>query len=217
MSLDTKTVVEAVKKVREYSEKRNFNQSIELIINLRDIDMKKPEGKIQETIELPHTPPNKKAKVCVIAGGELALKAKKANAELVIGSSELESLATDKKGQKKLANNYDIFIAEAPLMPLVGRTLGATLGPRDKMPKPVPPSADIEAQIERLRKTISVKLRNQPILQCTVGTEDMKDEEIAENVIAVVRRIEGKLKRGLKNITTICLKTTMGKPTKMKL
>ena len=217
MSLDTKTVVEAVKKVREHSEKRNFNQSIELIINLQDIDMKKPESKIQETIELPHTSPNKKAKVCVIAGGELALKAKRANAELVIGNSELESLATDKKGQKKLANNYDIFIAEAPLMPLVGRTLGATLGPRDKMPKPVPPSADIKAQIERWRKTVSVKLRNQPILRCTVGTEDMKDEEIAENVMAVVRRIEGKLKRGLKNITTICLKTTMGKPTKIKL
>jgi large subunit ribosomal protein L1 len=217
MSLDTKTVVEAVKQVREHSGKRNFNQSIELVINLRDIDMKKPEGKIQEIIELPHTPPNKKAKVCVIAGGELALKAKKANAELVLGSSELESLATDKKRQKQLANNYDIFIAEAPLMPLVGKTLGATLGPRDKMPKPVPPSADIEAQIERWRKTINVRLRNQPILQCTVGTEDMKDEEIAENIMAVIRRIEGKLKRGLKNITTICLKTTMGKPTKIKL
>jgi len=217
MSLDTKTVVEAVRQVREHSEKRNFNQSIELVINLRDIDMKKPEGKIQETIELPHTPPNKKAKVCVIAGGELALKAKKANAELVIGSSELESLATDKKRQKQLANNYDIFIAEAPLMPLVGKTLGATLGPRDKMPKPVPPSADIEAQIERWRKTINVRLRNQPILQCTVGTEDMKDEEIAENIMVVVRRIEGKLKRGLKNVAAICLKTTMGKPTKIKL
>ena len=217
MSLDTKTVVEAVKQVREHSEKRNFNQSIELVINLRDIDMKKPEGKIQETIELPHTPPNKKVKVCVIAGGELALKAKKANAELVIGSSELESLATDKKRQKQLANNYDIFIAEAPLMPLVGKALGATLGPRSKMPKPVPPSADIEAQIERWRKTINVRTRNQPILQCTVGTEDMKDEEIAENIMAVVRRIEGKLKRGLKNVAAICLKTTMGKPTKIKL
>jgi large subunit ribosomal protein L1 len=217
MSLDTKTVLEAVKQARENSGKRKFNQSIELVINLQDIDMKKPEGKIQETIELPHPSPSKKSMVCIIAGGELALKAKKAGAELVIGSAELEGLATDKKRQKQLAGKYDVFIAEAPLMPLVGKTLGATLGPRDKMPKPVPPSADIEAQIEKWRKTISVKLRNQPILQCTVGTEDMKDEEIAENVITVVRRIEGKLKRGLKNITTIYLKATMGKPTRIKL
>jgi len=217
MSLETKTIVDAVRQVKENSEKRKFNQSIELVITLQDIDMKKPEGKIQEAVELPHQSTSKKAKVCIIAGGELALKAKKAGAELVIGSAELEGLATDKKRQKQLANNYDVFIAEAPLMPLVGKTLGATLGPRDKMPKPVPPSADIAAQMERWRRTINVRLRSQPVLQCTVGTEDMKDEEIAENVMTVVRRVEGKLKRGLKNITTIYLKTTMGKPAKIRL
>ncbi len=216
MSLDTKAILDAVKRVREKSEKKKFNQSIELIINLRDIDMKKPEARIQETIELPHMP-TKKAKVCVIAGGELALKARKAGAELVISSEELESLATDKKRQKQLASTYGIFIAEAPLMPLVGKTLGATLGPRDKMPKPVPPTADIGAQIEKWRKNITIKIRGHPVIQCAVGTEDMKDEEIADNIMAVVRRLEGKLKRGIKNITTICLKTTMGSIVKIKL
>jgi len=216
MSLNAKTIQEAVKQVKEQSEKKKFNQTMELIINLRDIDMKKPEAKIQETIELPHIP-SKKANVCVVATGELALKAKKAGAELVIGKAELESLATDKKRQKKLANNYDVFIAEAPLMPLVGKTLGSILGPRDKMPKPVPPTADIKAQIARLRKTVNVRLRGEPVLQCAVATEDMKDEEIAENIMAVIRRVEGRLKRGLKNITTIYLKTTMGSPVKIKL
>ncbi|MDH5448973.1 MAG: 50S ribosomal protein L1, partial [Candidatus Bathyarchaeota archaeon] len=182
MSLNTKTLQEAVKQVKEQSKKKKFNQTMELIINLRDIDMKKPEAKIQETIELPHAP-SKKAKVCVIATRELALKAKKEGAELVIGKAELESLATDKKRQKQLANNYDIFIAEAPLMPLVGKTLGSILGPRGKMPKPVPPTANIKAQIARWRKTVNVRLRGQPVLQCAVGTEDMKDEEIAENVM----------------------------------
>jgi len=216
MSLNTKTVLDAVKQAREQSKKKNFNQTIELIINLQDIDMKKPEAKIQETIELPHTP-NKKVKVCVIATGELALKAKKAGAELVLSNAELESLATDKKRQKQLASTYDAFIAEAPLMPLVGRTLGATLGPRGKMPKPVPPNIDIKAQIEKLGQTVNLRIRNQPMLQCSIGTEDMKDEEIAENIMTIVRRVEGKLKRGLKNITTIYLKTTMGKPVKIKL
>ncbi len=216
MSLNSTTIAEAVKQARERSEKRNFSQSLELIVNLQDIDMKKPEAKIQETIELPHVP-SKKAKVCVIATGELALKAKKADADLVVDNQELEALATDKKRQKQLANNYDIFIAEAPLMPLVGRALGSTLGPRDKMPRPVPPTVDIKAQIERARKTVSIKLRGQPVLQCAIGAEDMKDEEIAENIITVVRRLEGKLKRGLKNISSIHLKTTMGKPVKIKL
>jgi len=216
MSLDTKAILEAVKQIRERSEKKNFNQSVELIINLQDIDMKKPEAKIQETIELPHTS-SKKGKICVIATGELALKAKKAGADMIIDNSELEELATDKKRRKKLANDYGVFIAEAPLMPLIGKTLGSTLGPRDKMPKPVPPSADIKTQIERSKKTITLRLRGQPVLQCTVGTEDLKDEQIVENVGTVIRRLEGKLKRGLKNITSIYLKTTMGKPVKVKL
>ncbi|UCH32761.1 MAG: 50S ribosomal protein L1 [Candidatus Bathyarchaeota archaeon] len=216
MSLDTKMILETVKLAKENSGGKKFNQTMELIINLQDIDMKKPEAKIQETIELPHTP-KKKTRTCVIATGELALKAKKAGADLIMGKAELESLATDKKGQKKLANDYDSFIAEAPLMVLVGRTLGPTLGPRGKMPKPVPPSIDIKNQISRSGKTVTLRLRGQPTLQCAVGTEDMKDEEIAANVMAVVRRIEGKLKRGLKNISSICLKTTMGKPAKIKL
>ncbi len=216
MPLDTKAVLEAVKQTREQSERKKFNQTVELIINLQDIDMKKPEARIQETIGLPHVS-SKKIKVCVIATGELALKAKKTGAELVIGKAELESLATNKKRQKKLAGDYDVFIAEAPLMPLVGKTLGSTFGPRGKMPKPVPPTADIKTQIARWRKTVNVRLRGQPVLQCAIGTEDMKDEEIAENVMAVARRIEGKLKRGLKNIASIYLKTTMGKPVKIKL
>lgn len=216
MSLDTKKVLEAVKQTKEKSEKRKFSQSVELIINLRDIDMKKPEAKIQESIELPHAP-KKKTRVCVIATGELALKAKKANAELVLGKADLEALVTDKKRQKQIANNHDVFFAEASLMPLVGKTLGSILGPRGKMPKPIPPTADLKQQISRWTKTVSIRVRGQPVLQCAIGTEDMKDEEIAENAVMVINRLEGKLKRGLKNIATICLKTTMGPPVKIKL
>lgn len=216
MSLDTKKILEAVKQAKEKSEKRKFSQSMELIINLRDIDMKKPEAKIQENIELPHTP-KKKTRICVIATGELALKAKKANIELVLGKTDLEALVTDKKRQKQIANNHDIFFAEVSLMPIVGKTLGSILGPRGKMPKPIPPTADLKSQISRWTKTVNIRVRGQPVLQCAIGTEDMKDEEIAENVMTVISRIEGKLKRGLKNITTICLKTTMGPPVKIKL
>ncbi len=216
MSLDTTRVLEAIKEAKERSKKRKFSQSIELIINLRDIDMKKPEAKIQENIELPHAP-KKKTTVCVIATGELALKAKKANTELVLSKADLEALVTDKKRQKQIANNHDIFFAEVTLMPLVGKTLGSILGPRGKMPKPVPPTVDIKSQITKWSKTVNIRVRGQPVLQCAVGTEDMKDEEIAENVMVVVRRLEGKLKRGLKNITTICLKTSMGSPAKIKL
>jgi large subunit ribosomal protein L1 len=215
MPLDQKTILGAVKEAKEKSEKRNFNQSVELVLSLKDIDMKSSEGKLQEIIELPYSPA-KQNKICVIASGELALKARRANADLVIERAELEGFAGKKKDLRKIANNYDFFIAEAPLMPLVGKVLGPVLGPRGKMPMPVPPTADIAGLIEKHRKTVVVRMRNQPILQCRVGSENMKEEEIAENVQTVLRVVEGKLKRGEKNIKLAYIKTSMGKPVSIK-
>jgi len=216
MPLDNKKLLQAVKEVKEKSEKRNFAQAIELVVNLKDIDPKKPENRFQESIELPY-PPGKENKICVIASGEMALRAKREGADLVIQRDELEALAGDKKRGKKLASAYDFFIAEAPLMPLIGRTLGTTLGPQGKMPTPVPPTADIKGHIERTRKTVLLKMRAQPVLQCRVGNEKMPDEEIAENVQATIRRVEGKLKRGIKNVSSVYLKMTMGPPVRVEL
>lgn len=215
MPLDQKTILNAVKEAREKSEKRKFNQSVELILKLQDIDMKSPEARIQEIVELPYAL-EKPNKICVIASGELAMKARKANADHVVEKSELESLAGKKQEMRKIANEYDFFIAEAPLMPLVGKTLGSVLGPRGKMPVPVPPSADIASLIAKHRKTVTVRLRNQPILQSRIGMENMKDEEITENILMVLRVLEGKLKRGMKNIKFAYIKTAMGAPVKVK-
>ena len=216
MPLDTKALVESIKQAKEGSEKRNFSQSIELIINLRDIDVKKPESKIQELIELPYAV-GKQTKICVFATGELALKAKKAGADLVMDRKQLEALAGDKKRRKTLAKAYDYFIAEAPLMPIIGKILGSALGPKGKMPTPVPPTAEIAGHIKRYRKTVMVRLRGQPVLQCRVGTEEMPDEQVAENIRAVLSRLEGRLKRGLRNIQSVYVKTTMGPPVRIKI
>jgi len=215
MPFDQKTILNAVKEAREKSEKRKFNQSVELILKLQDIDMKSPEAKIQEVVELPHAL-EKPNKICVIASGELALKARKANADYVVERSELEGIAGKKQELRRIGNEYDFFIAEAPLMPLVGKTLGPVLGPRGKMPVPVPPSADIASLIAKHRKTVTIRLRNQPILQSRIGMENMKDEEITDNVLMVLRVLEGKLKRGMKNIKFAYIKTAMGAPVKVK-
>jgi large subunit ribosomal protein L1 len=216
MSLNTKTLLESIKQTKEKSKKRNFSQSIELIVNLRDIDVKKPESKIQERIELPHAV-GKQTKICVFASGELALKAKKAGADLVMGRRELEALAGDKKRRKALAQSYDYFIAEAPFMPLIGKILGSALGPKGRMPTPVPPTANIAELIKKYRKTVLVRLRGQPVLQCRVGTEEMPDEHVVQNVQAVLSRLEGRLKRGFRNVESIYVKTTMGEPVKINL
>lgn len=215
MPLDKKTLLDAVKEAKAKSGQKKFNQTIELILNLKEVDMKAPEGKIQQVLELPHAT-GKPNKICVIAFGELALKARNAKAELVLEKADLEALAGKKKELRKIATDYDVFISEAPLMPLVGRIFGPVLGPRGKLPVPVPPNADIASLIPKNRKTAVVKMRNQPIIQCPIGTENMTDEELVANIEAVLRVVEGKLKRGLKHIKFAYIKTSMGEPVKIK-
>ncbi|MCW4003777.1 MAG: 50S ribosomal protein L1 [Candidatus Bathyarchaeota archaeon] len=215
MPLDNKTISEALKQAKEKSGDRKFNQTVDLILDITEIDMKAPEGKIQEVVELPHAT-GKPNKVCVIASGEFALKAKNAKADFVLDRADLEGLAGKKKDLRKLASTYDIFIAEAPLMPLVGRILGPVLGPRGKLPVPVPPNADISALLNKHRKTVVVRMRAQPIIQVSVGSQQMKDEELVDNIMTVLRVLDGKLKRGLKNVKYAFIKTSMGEPVKIK-
>jgi len=215
MPLDKKTLLDAVKEAKAKSGEKKFTQSIELILDIKEIDMKSPEGKIQQVIELPHAT-GKPNKICVVASGELALKAKQAKVDKVLEKADLDGLAGKKKELRKLASDYDVFLSEAPLMPLVGRILGPVLGPRGKLPVPVPPNADIATLIVKHNKTIVVKMRNQPIIQCFVGTAGMNDEELVDNIQAVLRVLEGKLKRGLKNIKFAFIKTSMGTPVKIK-
>jgi len=215
MPLDKKTLLDAVKEAKTKSGEKKFTQSVELILDIKEIDMKSPEGKIQQVIELPHVT-GKPNKILVIATGELAMNAKKAKVDKVMEKAELEGLSGKKKELRKLANTYDVFLSEAPLMPLVGRTFGPVLGPRGKLPVPVPPTADVTVLVKKHRKTVVVRMRNQPIIQCAVGTADMKEEEIVDNIQAVLRMLEGKLKRGLKNIKYAFIKTSMGSPVKIK-
>jgi large subunit ribosomal protein L1 len=215
MPLDKKTIVDAVKQAKEQSGGKKFNQTVDLILNIKEIDMKAPEGKIQEVVELPHAT-GKPNKIVIVASGELAMKARHANADKVIERADLDALAGKKKDLRKLASEYDVFISEAPLMALVGRTLGPVLGPRGKMPIPVPPTADIVALLEKHRKTVVVRMRSQPIIQVSVGSESMSEDDLFDNVQAVLRVLEGKLKRGLKNVKNVYIKTAMGVPVKIK-
>lgn len=216
MPLAKDEVTRALGELRKNLTKRKFSQSIDLVVKLREVDLKKPENRINEAIALPN-PPEKALKVCVIASGDLGTRAKAAGADMLLSRQEVDSLSKDKKAARKLAQDYDFFIAEAPLMPIVGRALGSFLGPRGKMPTPVPPNAAIDQIVSGHRKMVRVRMREQPVLQCRVGTESMPDEKLVENIQAVVSRIEQKLERGFKNIGEILVKTTMGRPVKIAI
>lgn len=208
---DPKTV-EAVQKALDESKKldRKFKQSIDVVINLKNIDMNDAKNRIEDEVMLPHGK-GREAKIALFASGDLAMKSKP-HVDLVIKPEEIEELAKDKKKFKKMADEYDFFIAEAPLMPTIGKTLGIILGPRGKMPKPIPPTIDITNIAKNLRKTIKVRSKTTNTIHATVGREEMSKENIADNIDAIIKRLEGKLERGKLNIGSVYVKTSMGPP-----
>lgn len=198
----------AVQKALESAKKRNFTETVELAINLKDVDLALPKNRIQEDIVLPYGR-GKPVRICVIGGGELALKAKDV-ADFVITPEELGAIADDKKQAKKIANSTNYFIAEAPLMAVVGKRLGTVLGPRGKMPKPIAPGADPTAMIEGLRKSVTIRTKDRKTFHAPVGTVDMPAEEIADNIELILKRVEARLEKGRHNIASVYVKTTMG-------
>ena len=152
----------------------------------------------------------KEVKIAFIADGELAVQAKNAGADLVITKSELEDMGKNRKDAKKIANQYNFFVAQADLMPLVGRFLGPVLGPRKKMPKPVPASAKPDPILERLKSTVKIRIKDQPVIQAMVGSHEMDDEMIAENIEAVLGILDRNLEKGRNQIKSMYVKTSMG-------
>jgi large subunit ribosomal protein L1 len=206
--LAEKPTVIAVQKALESAKKRNFTETVELAINLKDVDLSLPKNRIQEDIVLP-SGRGKEIKICVIGGGELALKAKDV-ADLVITPEELGAIADDRKQAKGIANSTDYFIAEAPLMAQVGKRLGTVLGPRGKMPKPIPPGIDPTAMVEGLRKSVTVRTRDRKTFHVPVGTADMDAEAIADNIETIIKRVSLRLEKGDANIQSAYVKTSMG-------
>ena len=204
-------LTEMIKAVKADAKERKFKQALEIIITFKDIDVKKGFA-INEIVQLPKT--SSPAAVCVMATGDMSTKAKAAKADAVIGTEELDKFAANKRESRKFINKYDFFLADTKIMPVVGKVLGQLLGPRGKMPVPVPFDAPIESFLQRFRSSIKVRVRSSLSLACKFGDETMDDADLAINAHAIVSAIEKKLPNGEKNIKKIMIKTTMGKPTK---
>ncbi|MGD0250355.1 MAG: 50S ribosomal protein L1 [Thermoplasmata archaeon] len=201
-SLDV--VTEALGKAGE----RKFTESVELSINLKDLDLTVPKNRLEDEIPLPNGR-GKTVKVAVFGSPELCLKIKGV-ADVVVPANQLDDIAKDKKAAKKMVSQVDFFLAEAPLMPTIGKRLGVVLGPRGKMPRPLPPGSDPTNLVNSLKRSIRIRSKGNRTFHAAVGTRAMKPEEIAQNVDAVLSRVMGKLERGRTNIESVYVKTTMG-------
>ncbi|MHA1445955.1 MAG: 50S ribosomal protein L1 [Candidatus Heimdallarchaeaceae archaeon] len=205
----------AIEKMKKDSPARKFVESVDIAINLKDINLQDPSKRFQMDIRLPH-PLEKDIRICVLGEGSHLVDAESAGAARIINKDELDNISREPKIAKKLAQQYDFFIATASLMPTIGRSLGKFLGPRGKMPRPLPPTAPIKPLINDFQTTIQIRLRQSPVIQARIATIAMENDSIVENALTVVRNIENRLEKGENNIRTIYIKSTMGPVIKVK-
>ncbi len=215
--MDKEQIQAAIAKAKDISEKRNFKQSFDLIINLKGLDLKKPEHQVDTFVTLPHAR-GKKVKVCALVGAELETQAK-GIFDSVILSDNFDKYK-DKRDVKKIANSFDFFVAQANIMPKVATVFGRVFGPRGKMPNPksgavVPPNANLKPLYEKLQRTVKASAKTAPLIQCPIGTEDMNVNDVAENALTIYNSLLQLLPNERHNIKDVYVKLTMGKPVKV--
>jgi len=201
-------ITEGLKEVKEKSKKRKFSQRYDLIINLKDLDIKKTENKIDEFFVLPKGS-GKEVFVTLFSD---SIKNESCR---IIKSSEIEELGKKKKDVKKLIDQTDFFLAEPKLMPIVGKHLGRFLAPVGKMPKPL--AGNVENTIKDSKNTVRIIVDKQPIIHTVIGSEKMDEKDVEENIRAILNFLKSKLPRGKNNIKNIYLKLTMGHPVKLEV
>ena len=161
MSLKPELVTKAIAEAKSTSARRRFEQSIDLVVTFRDIDIKKPENKFSLTVTLPHAIPNKLNKICMIASGSMVLSARDAGVDLV------------------------------------------------------QPNADLKPIVDRYRRSVRIKIKDQPQVMARVGSEAMNEKELVENINAVLEEIFKKVSP--EKVRAIYVKLTMGSPIKLTL
>jgi large subunit ribosomal protein L1 len=201
-------IQQAINQALDEAPERKFVESLELAITIKDVDLKNPANRIQEEVRLPNGR-GKQIKIAMFASGEMAIKAKEAGID-VIDPTTIEELAGNKMDARRLANRKDFFLSEIAFMGDIGRYLGVVLGPRGKMPRPVPPTLNPANLAQTLQNMTVVRSRDKVTFHTSIGTRAQNADELTDNAMAVWDRVISKLDRGSGNIRSLYVKTTMG-------
>ncbi|MFC6764953.1 50S ribosomal protein L1 [Natrinema soli] len=196
----------AVARALEDSPDRNFTETVDLAINLRDLDLNEPSNRVDESIVLP-SGTGQETRIVVIAEGETAVRAEEAADEVLSGDDVAD---LDDDDAKDMADETDFFIAEESMMQDIARHLGTVLGPRGKMPDPLAPDDDVVETVNRLKSTVQLRSGDRRTFHTLVGSEEMDAEDVADNIDVILRRLHADLEKGPQNIDAVYVKTTMG-------
>lgn len=199
--------VEEVKKQR----KRTFNQSVDLIINLKNFDVRKETLNI--FVPLPFPPSEKK--ICAF------LEKPSKIFDFCISKPEFDNYQS-KKEIKELARKYDFFVSIPQLMQLIAAKFGRILGPQGKMPSPQlgmllsQDEKSMQELADKIRNTARIKAK-EPSIKIMIGKEDTETEKIAQNAEVIYNAVVNALPKKKENIKSVMLKLTMSKPLKINI
>ncbi len=210
--MEKKDITNIIQKLREKTDKKNFSQAVDMLINLKGYDLKKNE-KIDLYVALPNLR-SKVVKLAAFVDAQLLPQAKKVF-DTVITKDEFPKWINSKKEQKKLAGEHDFFMAQSEIMANMAGVFGKVLGARGKMPNPkagcvVPGTANLESLASRLRSTVRLQTKNEASIKLSIGDDKMSDENLASNAVAVYNAVVARLPQGKDNIKYVALKFTMG-------
>lgn len=212
--METKHIIEKIKEVRENSKERGFPQTFDCIINLQNMDLKKPEHKVDVGVTLASPLKSKGLKICAVidhgvSGAEEVFDG-------VIYNDELTAMKGDMKKIRGVAHKYDKFVVQANHMPLFAQVLGRFLGPMNKMPSPklgmvITPKTPQKDLYDKLQKTAHLQTKKNLVLQISVGSEKESDEVVAENIKHIYESLLHALPNQKNNVKNVGIKLTMGK------
>ena len=202
------TIEDAVSRALEEAPPRNFVESVDLAINLRDLDLNDPANRIDQNVVLP-AGTGHDTQIVVFAEGETAVQAERV-ADRVLDGDDLADLGDDADTAKELAEATDFFLAEARMMPDIGRHLGTVLGPRGKMPTPLQLDDDVVDVVSTMTNSVRLRSRDRRTFHTRIGANNMDIEDLADNVDTILRRLYADLEKGPQNIDSVYVKTTMG-------
>ena len=222
-SLDAAMDFSVLKKEGFKDKIRKFDESIDIIINIKDVNLNDPKNRIDKEIILSNDIiTDDKPNICVIASDDILLEAKKIGVDTLDSEGLINLNSEEKKYKKKFAKKYEFFVVEDKLMRDVARYLARFLGPLGKMPKPFPTGYgiisspdDLKVAYERYKKVIRVQMKKQPIIFLKIGKKSMDADKLFENMKTVVNFIGDQMPHKFNNFKSMHLKSTMGKPVKV--
>jgi len=202
---------EAQERNDKRKEQRKFIETIEIQIGLKGFDPAR-DKRINATTVLPQAP--KTAYRFCLLGNEAQCKEAEEMGLPFKTVDELKGFKRNKKLVKRMAKEYDMFLASSTMIRQIPRLLGPTLNKVGKFPLPITPNEKVADKVEQMKSTVKGSLKfktGMPMcLSFPVANCSHDAEEVRKNMVHLTNYLTTQFKKGWQNIKKIHIKSTMG-------